>query len=71
MSEDGTARGEQAQDLPRLMRLREVAERAQVSLWTVRAEIKRGNLIASRIGRILRVTPDDYRMWIAGLRGGR
>lgn len=56
--------------LPRLLRLPEVAELAQVSPWLVRAEIRRGNLRASRIGRVVRVTPADYRTWVDSTRGG-
>jgi hypothetical protein len=50
-----------------LMPIPKVAERAQISVWSVRAEIKRGNLVAKRIGRLLRVTPADFDAWIAEL----
>ena len=53
-------------ELPRLLRVRRIAENAQVSEWTVRAEIRRGDLRARRIGRVVRVTPDDYRSWVGG-----
>ena len=53
-------------ELPRLLRVPQVAELAEVSEWTVRAEIRRGNLRAGRIGRVVRVTPDDYRSWVEG-----
>jgi hypothetical protein len=69
MSNTPRATGDDAQpvaELPRLLRLPQVAELGQVSLWTVRAEIARGNLVARRIGRCLRVTTDDYRRWVAG-----
>jgi hypothetical protein len=69
MSNTPRATGDDAQpvtELPRLLRLPQVAELGQVSLWTVRAEIARGNLVAKRIGRCLRVTTDDYCRWVAG-----
>ena len=37
---------------------------AQISLWSVRQEISRGHLRASRIGRVVRVTPRDYKAWV-------
>ena len=45
--------------------LSEVAEAARVSVWTIRAEIRRGHLRSTRIGRLHRVTPEDYDRWIA------
>ena len=38
-------------ELPRL--LSQVAEASQVSVWSVRAEIRRGHLRTTRIGRLL------------------
>ena len=48
-----------------LLLLSEVAEAARVSVWTVRAEIGRGHLRATRIGRLLHVTYQDCDAWIA------
>jgi hypothetical protein len=50
-----------------LMTVSDVAKAAQVSEWSVRAEIKRGNLAAKRIGRLTRITPGSYANWVGGM----
>jgi hypothetical protein len=50
-----------------LMTVSDVAKAAQVSEWTVRAEIKRGNLAAKRIGRLTRITQGSYANWVGGM----
>ena len=47
-----------------LLRLDEVAERLSVSPSTVRRLIRRGDLKAVRIGRLLRVRPADLTTYI-------
>ncbi len=44
-----------------LLTLEQVAERLNCSTYTVRRMISRGELKASRFGRLIRVHPDDVR----------
>jgi excisionase family DNA binding protein len=48
-----------------LLLVSEVADAAQVSVWTIRREIRDGHLRATRIRRLLRVTYQDYDAWVA------
>jgi excisionase family DNA binding protein len=48
--------------------LEAVAERLSVSVKTVRRLVERGELVAHRIGRAVRVSEDDLRRYIAGVR---
>jgi excisionase family DNA binding protein len=50
--------------LPHWRTIPEVARHAGVSAWTVREEIRRGNLTARRIGRLLRVLDDEVGRWM-------
>lgn len=43
----------------------DVARSAAVSEKTVRRAIRRGELIAIKLGRCLRITPQAYEEWIA------
>jgi excisionase family DNA binding protein len=52
-----------AVDPDRLLTVSEAAARAGVSEKTVRREIDRGALIATRIGRCVRISPEAYRTW--------
>lgn len=53
-----------------LLTLPQVAARLQVSLSTVRRLITAGSLKAVRIGRSLRVRPEDLAAYIEANRGG-
>lgn len=48
----------------KLLRLTEVADRLDVSLITVRRLIKDGQIQTVRVGRILRVRPQDLEAYI-------
>ena len=48
----------------KLLRLTEVAERLNVSLPTVRRLVKEGRIQTVRVGRILRVRPEDLEGYI-------
>ncbi len=47
-----------------LLKLEEVCERLKVSMSTVRRLIDRGDLVAVRVGRNLRVRPADLEAYI-------
>ena len=49
--------------IPKLLTVRDVAELAQVSIWTVRAEIAAGHLEVRRIRGCVRVTELEYARW--------
>lgn len=51
------------QPLARLLTVSNVAEAAQVSEWTVRQEIRAGNLKARRIRGCVRITEGAYAEW--------
>lgn len=48
-----------------LLTVAEVAAKAAVSAKTVRREIDRGELVANKIGRCVRITREAYDAWIA------
>lgn len=48
---------------PKFFTLAQMAEQVAVSEMTLRREIKRGELRPSRIGRCLRVTPEEIERW--------
>ena len=50
-----------------LMSIPDVAAHAGVSVWTIRQAIRRGDLIARRIGRLQKVTPESFNAWADGL----
>jgi excisionase family DNA binding protein len=45
--------------LPHWFTVPELARHAGVSEWTIREEVKRGNLKARRIGRVVRVLDEE------------
>jgi excisionase family DNA binding protein len=51
-----------------LLTVEEVARRLAVATRTVRRLIDRGELIAHRMGRVVRVSEDDLEQFIRGLR---
>jgi excisionase family DNA binding protein len=53
----------------KLLRIHQVAEGLDVSTRTVRRLIARGELVACRLGRSLRVHPDDLAAYIDRQRG--
>ena len=55
-----------ATHLPSLYLVSEAAERARVSPWTIRNEIKLGHLRARRIGRCVRILENDLADWMRG-----
>lgn len=52
--------------LPGFYLVSEAAHEAKVSPWTIRQEIKKGNLRARRIGRLVRILEDDLAEWMRG-----
>lgn len=54
-----------------LLTVAEVAARAAVSAKTVRREIDRGELLATKIGRCLRIPEEAFGAWIADGRVAR
>jgi hypothetical protein len=52
--------------LPTLSPVSVVAKRNGFSEWTIRQEIKRGNLRARRIGRCVRILDEDEAAWLRG-----
>ena len=52
--------------LPTLSPVSDVAKRSGFSEWTIRQEIKRGNLRARRIGRCVRILDEDEARWLRG-----
>jgi excisionase family DNA binding protein len=55
-----------ATTLPGLFLISEAAEEARCSEWTIRKEIKQGNLRARRIGRLIRIVDSDLAEWMRG-----
>jgi len=49
-----------------LLTVKDVAGLCQVSEKTIRREIDGGNLVATRIGRQLRIAPRNYEAWVLG-----
>jgi excisionase family DNA binding protein len=56
--------------LPTFSPVSDVAKRAGLSEWTIRQEIKRGNLRARRIGRCVRIVDEDEARWVRGTDAG-
>ena len=52
--------------LPTISPVSDVAKRSGLSEWTIRQEIKKGNLRARRIGRCVRVLDEDEVRWLRG-----
>ena len=52
--------------LPRFFLVPEAAAEANVSPWTIRQEVKRGNLRARRLGRCVRILDEDLAAWMRG-----
>ena len=52
------------QKLPGVYTVSEAAEKAQVSTWTIREQIRLGLLQARRIGRCLRILADELDRWL-------
>lgn len=57
-----------AADPDRLLNVFEAAAKAGVSERTVRREIDRGALEATRIGRCVRISPEAFRTWSTNMR---
>ncbi len=53
-----------------LLRMRDVGKRLSLSVSMVKKEIALGHLAAIRIGRAVRVHPEDLEAYIAHKRGG-
>ena len=52
--------------LPGFFLVSEAAKEARVSEWTIRREIREGNLRARRIGRLVRILDTDLAGWMRG-----
>lgn len=52
--------------LPRFLLVPEAAKRARVSEWSIRKEIRLGNLKARRLGRCVRILDEDFAAWSRG-----
>lgn len=50
--------------LPKVYTVAEAAEKAHVSVWMIRKEIKEGRLTARYIGRCVRVLDEDLGDWL-------
>jgi excisionase family DNA binding protein len=50
--------------LSRVYTVAETAELTNLSIWTIRQEIKSGRLRARRIGRCIRVLDDELDRWL-------
>ncbi|MBR2731749.1 MAG: helix-turn-helix domain-containing protein [Clostridia bacterium] len=48
----------------------DIASAMHISVATVNREIARGHLVAARVGRINRITQEDFRAWVASMRTG-
>jgi hypothetical protein len=57
--------------LPTFSPVSAVAKRSGLSEWTIRQEIKKGNLRARRIGRCVRIVDEDEARWVRGTDAGR
>src|SRR5450759_3382902 len=57
--------------LPTFSPVSDVAKRAGLSEWTIRQEIKKGNLRARRIGRCLRIVDEAEARWVRGTDAGQ
>lgn len=53
-----------ATTLPGFYLVTEAAVEAKCSPWTIRQEIKRGNLRARKIGRLVRILDSDLAEWM-------
>lgn len=56
--------------LPGVFTIREAAEVAQVSTWTIREEIRKGHLRAREIGRCKRILSDELDRWLHDYEAG-
>ncbi len=52
--------------IPGLYLVSEAAKEARCSDWTIRREIREGNLRARRIGRLVRIVDTDLASWMRG-----
>lgn len=50
--------------LPGVLTVREAAEKATVSVWTIRNEIKLGRLTARHIGKCVRILDEELGRWL-------
>jgi excisionase family DNA binding protein len=50
----------------RALTVAEAAYSANTSKKLIYAEIERGNLQATRLGRLIRITPESFDAWMAG-----
>ena len=57
-------------DLPGWSTIPGAADKAGLSPWLIRKEIREGRLRARRIGRLLRVLDEDLSAWMRGDVGG-
>ena len=48
---------------PDFLTVKQVAARTQLTIGTVYDAVAKGDLVAHRIGRSIRITPDAYRRW--------
>jgi excisionase family DNA binding protein len=55
-----------ATPLPGFFLVSEAAETGRCSEWTIRKEIREGNLRARRIGRLVRILDSDLADWMRG-----
>ena len=55
-----------ASPLPGFFLVSEAAAVARCSEWTIRKEIREGNLRARRIGRLVRIVDTDLAEWMRG-----
>lgn len=50
--------------LPEYLTVTEVAERLKVTAPYIRSEVRSGRLHALRVGKLIRLTPNDVRAWL-------
>lgn len=67
-SNSGRLPGERTQQRGRLLSIPEAADQLGVSEKTIRRNIQRGDLVAHRIGRLLRIAEGDLAVFIASHR---
>jgi|APSaa5957512535_1039671.scaffolds.fasta_scaffold217354_1 excisionase family DNA binding protein len=56
--------------LPKYFTLNEVAAHLQISVRTIRRQIAAGDLVAHRIGGLLRISPSDLQIYTRTRRDG-
>ena len=64
MDAEGTEDGSPEGTLPSVYTVSDLAHQFKCSGWFIKAEVKRGNLPARRVGRLIRFTTDDVHRWI-------